>query len=277
MKIIDFDVKFFEFARKWVAAHPGLTEQQVEDSYNAIMGEWVNQPAEWLDGKTPANYFDQFESAEELLDLLGGYFEKGVNLPEPLYSRIAAMGEAIAPKLEQLLRNESKSEALRAECMALLRDIGARSADDYLIDLVCKAEEANELSDFAADVLANRNPAVASVLLDRYESAPEYAQTLILDICVNYPGDERILQYLLHKLKNKPDQRALFASCLGKLGDPGAIDVIREMLKLTDLRYMDYIELRDALETLGGELEEERCFYGDPDFEVLRQLDDMNE
>ena len=31
MKIIDFDAKFFEFARKWVAAHPGMTEKQIDE------------------------------------------------------------------------------------------------------------------------------------------------------------------------------------------------------------------------------------------------------
>ena len=39
MKIIDFDARFFEFARKWVAAHPGLTEDQIESSYNSMMEE----------------------------------------------------------------------------------------------------------------------------------------------------------------------------------------------------------------------------------------------
>lgn len=40
------------------------------------------------------------------------------------------------------------------------------------------------------------------------------------------------------------------------------------MLRLTDLRYLDYIELRDAVEALGGDAGEERAFYGDPDFEA---------
>ena len=276
MKIIDFDLKFFEFARKWVANHPGLNEQQVEDSYNAIMGEWVNAEADWLDGATPATYFDRFERPEELIALLKGYFEKGINLPEPLFTRIVDLGDAMVPALIEILRDEGCDEALRAECMGLLRDIGSESADDYLIELVCTAQESNELSDFAADVLICRNASIASVLLDRYEAAPEYAQMLILDICANFPGDDRILRYLLHKLKNEPDQRALYASCLGKLGDPRAIEDIHMMLGLFDLRYIDYIELRDAVEALGGDAGEERSFYGDPDFEALRQLD-MNE
>ena len=30
MKIYDFDEKFYDYARTWVALHPGLTEQQIE-------------------------------------------------------------------------------------------------------------------------------------------------------------------------------------------------------------------------------------------------------
>lgn len=275
MKIIDFDGKFFEYAREWVAKHPGLTEQQVEDSYNAIMSEWIDRSADWLDGKTPANYFEQFECVEDLIVLLKGYFDCGVNLPEPLYTRLVNMGDEIVAHLIDILRDEKANEALRAECMAMLRDMDARSADDYLIEMVCNASESNELSDLAADVLSGRDERVASELLNRYESAPAYAQTLILDICVNFPGDDRILQYLLHKLRNEPEQRALYASCLGKLGDPRAIDDIRMLLEMSDLRYVDYIELRDALEALGGEIDRERSFYGDPDFEALRLLDGM--
>lgn len=275
MKIIDFDLKFFEYARKWVAKHPNLNEQQVEDSYNTIMGEWINAEADWLDGATPANYFDRFESADELVEMLKGYFAKGVNLPEPLYTRIVGMGETIVPQLAGILKDETNGEALRAECMGILRDIDTVSADDYLIDLVCNAEEGNELSDLAADVLLNRDAGIVSALLDRYEAAPAYAQMLILDICTNFPGDERILSHLLHKLKNEPDQRALYASCLGKLGDPAAIEDLQMMLNLMDLRYIDYIEIRDAVEALGGDAGEERSFYGDPDFEALRQLDGM--
>ena len=275
MKIVDFDLKFFEYARKWVAKHPNLNEQQVEDSYNIIMGEWINAEADWLDGATPATYFDRFESAAELIDLLKAYFARGINLPEPLYTRIVDMGEDIVPGLADILRDEAAGEALRAECMGLIRDIDTVSVDDYLIELVCTAEEGNELSDLAADVLVNRNAGIVSALLNRYEAAPAYAQMLILDICTNFPGDERILRHLLHKLRNEPEQRALYASCLGKLGDPAAIEDLQMMLNLMDLRYIDYIEIRDAVEALGGDTGEERSFYGDPDFEALRQLDEM--
>ena len=272
MKIIDFDKKFFEFARKWVLSHPGLNEDQIEASYNQMMQEWISAPADWLDGASPETYFSRFTTAEELISLMKAYSQQGVNLPEPLYARIVEMGAACAPKLLEILSDDTCAESLRAEAMGMLRDTGADIADEYLIRLVCTAEENNELSELAADILSGRGEAIAKRLLDQIESCPPYAQLLILDICCNYPGDDRLFEQLVYRLKNDPDQRALWASCLGKLGDERAIEPLKEMLELFDLRYLDYIEIRAAVEELGGEAGEDRAFWGDPDFEALRNL-----
>ena len=272
MKIIDFDARFFEFARKWVAAHPGLTEQQVENSYNSMMEEWINAPADWLEGASPASYFDRYADAAELIALMQGYFDEKVNLPEPLYARIVEMGATCAPLLRKLVADASQSEELRAEAMGMLRDIGDRDADALLIGMVVGAQEQDELSDLAADILSGRDAETAKKLLDAYPNAPEHAQTLILDVCCNFPGDARICDYLLRRLRNQPEQRALNASLLAKLGDNRALEPLKEMLNLFDLRYLDYIELRDAVEALGGDAGEDRSFYGDPDFEALRSL-----
>ena len=272
MKIIDFDKKFFEYARKWVLAHPGLNEDQIENSYNQMMQEWISAPADWLDGACPGNYFQKFETAEDLISLMLGYSEKQINLPEPLYSRIVEMGEQCAPQLQEILADSNRPEALRAEAMGMLRDIGTPAADEMLVQLVCSAQQENELSDMAADVLRDRGYAMAQHLLDRYESCPDYAQMLILDICSNYPGDDRVYSHLIYRLHNDPDRRALWASCLGKLGDERAIEPLKALLDVFDLRYLDYIELRAAVEELGGDAGDERSFYGDPDFEALRNL-----
>lgn len=272
MKIIDFDKKFFEYARKWVLAHPGLNEEQIEDSYNQMMQEWISAPADWLDGAAPADYFDRYESAEELIALMEGYSQRGINLPEPLYTRIVEKGEQCAPLLRDILRDEGRSESIRAEAMGMLRDIGSDLADQYLLELVCEADDENDLSEMAAEILSSRDGKFVSRMLDAYPGAPEYAQVLILDVCCNFPGDERIYQHLMDRLYNDPEQRALWASCLGKLGDVRALEPMKNMLVMYDLRYLDYIELRAAVEELGGDAGDERDFYGDPDFEALRNL-----
>lgn len=273
MKIIDFDQKFFAFARKWVAAHPGMTEKQIDESYNRMMQEWLSQKADWLDGETPEHYFDRFSDPAELLELMKAYSAANVNLPEPLYRRIVDLGECCAEGLAAIAGDEQNVVSLRAEAMGMLRDMGSHAADELLIRLVSEAEEGDELSEMAADILSGMDSSVVRRLMQAYDGASDYAQTLILDVCVNFPGDERVYEKLVWRLKNLPEQRALHASYLGKLGDARAIEPLQEMLGLYDLGYFDYIELRDAVEALGGEVTDERTFYGDPDYEALRSVE----
>ena len=273
MKIIDFDKKFFEFARKWVAAHPGLTEKQIDESYNRMMEEWLSEKADWLEGDTPEHYFERYSDPEQLLDLMKGYSKANVNLPEPLYRRIVDLGEGCAEGLTAIAAEEANAVSLRAEAMGMLRDMGSRCVDDLLVRLVTEAEDGDELSEMAADILSGMDAAIAKRLMDAYDGASDYARTLIMDVCVNFPGDERVYDALVWRLKNLPEQRALHASYLAKLGDERALDVLQDMLKLFDLSYFDYIEIRDAVEALGGDVQDDRTFYGDPDYEAMRDLE----
>ena len=70
----------------------------------------------------------------------------------------------------------------------------------------------------------------------------------------------------------RPHRAKKDESFLGKLGDPRAVDALKSFLTMTDLGYLDYIELRNAVEELGGDPGEERTFYGDPDYEAMRNM-----
>jgi hypothetical protein len=100
MKIHDFDAKFFDYARTWMAMHPGMTEKQVEDSYNEIMLNWLNAPAKWLDGEKPGEYFAKYEDAGALVGWLLDYFAQRVPAPDMLLNRIAELGPEAEAKFE---------------------------------------------------------------------------------------------------------------------------------------------------------------------------------
>ena len=272
MKIHDFDEKFYDYARAWMAMHPGMTEKQVEDSYNEIMLNWLNAPATWLNGEKPGEYFQRYSEPRDLLKLLEEYDKRDIGLPEPLYSRVVSVGAPCVPGLMRIVENADRPESLRATALAILRDIGSEDAQPLYIDLATGGGEEDELSEMAADILSGGDGSQIGILLERYDSSPEFGQLRILEICSNFPGDDRILEYMLDKLRNRPEQRALYASFLGKLGDPRAIDALKSFLTLTDIGYLDYIELRNAVEELGGDPGEERSFYGDPDYEAMRNL-----
>ena len=65
----------------------------------------------------------------------------------------------------------------------------------------------------------------------------------------------------------------MFASLLGKLGDPRAIDALRMVMGMEDINYLDYLEIANAIEMLGGEAgDRDRDFSGDPYYESLRDM-----
>ena len=272
MKIHDFDARFYDYVRTWMAMHPGMTEKQVEERYNEIMLNWLNAPARWLDGERPGEYFLRYSDPRDLIKLLEEYDKRDIGLPEPLYSRVVGIGEPCVPGLVRIVADGTRPESLRATALALLRDIGSDLARPLYIDYVCNGAEGDEISEMSADILSSGDGAEIDELLQRYDASPECGQLRILGICTNFPGDDRIYYYLLDKLRNRPDQRALYASFLGKLGDPRAIEALKPFLSMTDISYLDYIELRNAVEELGGDPGEERTFYGDPDYEAMRNM-----
>lgn len=272
MKIYDFDAKFFDYARSWMALHPGLKEDEVEGKYNEMMLSWLNAPAQWLGGVKPGEYFNRYDDPRDLLKLLEEYTKRDIGLPEPLYSRIVALGAACAPGLVRIASDSDRPESLRATAIALLRDIDTAVPIDLYVDLVTGSDEPNDLSEMAADVLKECDAAVVDVLMDRYDGATEYGRQLILDICANYPGDDRVLKHLTERLMTSAGKRDQIAALLEHLGDPRAVEALKQAAVLTELDYLEYIAIRNAIEALGGDPGEEREFNGDPGYEALRNM-----
>ena len=272
MKIHDFDEKFYDYVRTWMAMHPNMTEKQVEGSYNEILLNWLNAPAKWLDGEKPGEYFLRYSEPKDLIKLLEEYDKRDIGLPEPLYSRVVSVGEPCVAPLMRVVRNADNPESLRATALAILRDIGSDAIRPMLIELVIQSEEPDEISEMALEELSAGDASVVDTLMERFDTAGAYGKMAILDICSNFRGDGRVYDKLVSALRNRPEDRALYAALLGKYGDARAIDELKPFLSMQDIGYLDYIEVRNAIEELGGDAGEERTFYGDPDYEAMRGM-----
>lgn len=273
MKPIDFDGRFKRFALDWLRCHPGLKEDEIDASYNDMLAEWREQPADWLDGATPAAYFRQFDDADELAALLPAYDAAKYELPEPLYSRLVELGEQAAAPLTALAGDAQQPEGVRATALSLLADIGSALPRELCADILANAGEAGELSELdqaAARLLTSAGAACVPLLLQRFDGATEGGKDAILDVLCNFPGDPRIYDLVEYRFLNAPERRALYATYLAKLGDERALEPLRRIAEAVDLTYYDYLEIVNAIEALGGEVEYEREFYGDPDYEALR-------
>ncbi len=270
---IDFDVKFTQYAEKWMKAElsKGRKAEDLEDEMPDVYIKFLNTPASWLDGAVPGMFFAKWDDPEELIEILKEYEKNGTPIPDPLLERITDLGKVSETPLSSLASDENAPHALRVTAMNLLIELEA-VCTDLCIRLVLNREDEDDLADAAADLLRNTGRNALEQLLSAMDEAEGAALDTLLDLLCEFPGDERIYQKTLECFLSDPDHLALHASFLAKLGDARAIEPLKKMSTLTELNYLDYIEIRDAVEELGGSLDTEREFAGDPYYESLKDM-----
>jgi len=96
----------------------------------------------------------------------------------------------------------------------------------------------------------------------------EYWQEVLAD----YPGPEQTFQLAMRMFREHPERRALFSGYLAKIGDDRALPEMIEAAQDPQVNYLTFIELRNAIEEMGGTCPE-REFDEDPEYEALRGLD----
>ena len=86
MKPIDFDAAFSRALSRWIEKNSGKfkTEDEMEEAAPDFYAQWLTTPAEFLGGETPGSYFDRYQNARELTDLMLTYIADGVPVPDPL-------------------------------------------------------------------------------------------------------------------------------------------------------------------------------------------------
>lgn len=265
-KLIDFDKKYMAFAAGSLKDLANLKEDELEGALNDSVSRWLATKDADLNGKTPDEYFADL-SPGALTNNLLAYCEAGMRPPEPLYRRIAKTRECVPPLLE-IAGKRTLSGKARGTAFRLLIDMEADDLTDLAADMLLgEGELANE----AADWLKAAGYGAVEPLLIRYEAADEDAQEAILDVLCAYPGVGRTAEILAERLLSRHEKRALHASYAARLGDEALLPPLEALARLSDLTYYDYLEIRNAIEALGGDPGAERQFYGDPDFERLRE------
>ena len=271
---IDLEHLFHHYVADHLHKAGKLDEDAAGEMAEKLYAEWADAPCAALDGCSPRAWFARLDTPEALVETLTAYARADMEPPELLLDRFFDVGAICAAPLEALARNAGESAALRAQALDLLNGLDEARAVRVATDAVLAAQESDAFCELAAEILASRVDAdVAARLLDGYDAAPDFARTLILETLCNFPGDARVYERMLEMLKNRPEQRADTARLLGRYGDARAIEPLKALLDLTDIGYYEYMEVRNAVEALGGEVESEREFYGDPDYEYLRELE----
>lgn len=275
MKCINFDSQFDKYVQRWMTENRSRFKNvdEMEAQMPDVYLKWINMPADWLDGQTPALYFDQYDDAPMLCKWMLKYIRSDIPLPDQLLERIAALGEASVDSLMDIAFDREQSDEARMSALGTLEQIQSPRTMNGLISLITHArDDESEMSNLAGEMLVSLGAQVMPAIVEAMLAARPAHGLVLLDVACNFPGDERVYDYALRLLRSMPDKRALIASYLGKLGDARAIDELMPMLELQELNYLDYLEIRNAIEELGGEVNIEREFAGDEYYESMKNM-----
>lgn len=275
MKCINFDRAFERYVAEWIKKNSEKYKDDmdvIEDMMPDVYLEFLKKPADFLDGVAPQDYFEQFDNADMLVSWLCDYIAQGVPVPDLLLERVTALGNPAEKSLLALVARDDLPEETQMTAISLLREMESKAPMQRYIDYIASLEEPSDKGDLCAEALMSMGESVVEPILAALSGAGQIGRDIFADVLSNYPGDERIYELMIERFVTLDERRALFASYLAKLGDERAIPMLKEAAQSPDINYLDYVEVVNAIEALGGERPPEREFSGDPYYESLRQV-----
>ena len=274
MPIINFDERFADFMSEWMNSHQDqyATFDEMEEDMPRIYVAFLNTRAKWLGNVTPGAYFTQFEDPKVLVDWLAQYCEEGSPVPDLLMEQITTVGRPCEKRLLELLKDEEATEEAKMIAINLLREMESVLPKMLYITWQLNRDRKDELKDNALESLTDMGECVVQPILQELPKANEAGEEALLEVLSHYPGNELIFKLAMKLFRERKERRALFAGYLAKLGDDRALPELMEAAKEEKLPYLTFIEIRNAIEELGGVCPE-RTYDDDPEYEALRDLD----
>lgn len=274
MPLINFDEHFAEFTTRWLKEHESeyATYDDLEADLPRVYMMFLNTRAKWLGNLTPGSYFTQFEDPKVLVDWLADYCAKKIPVPDLLLEQITFVGKPCEKRLTRLLEDPEAEEEAKMVAIGLLRDLKSTLPKMLYINWQLNRQEKDELRDNALESLQEMGEAVVQPILQVIQKANDAGQEALLDVLTRFPAQEQTFQTARKLFLNHPEKRALFAGYLAKIGDDRALPDLIAAAEDEGISYLNFIEIRNAIEELGGTAPE-RVFEDDPEYDALRGLD----
>ena len=276
MPIINFDEHFAEYTSEWMKNHGAeyADYDAMEADMPRIYMGFLNTRARWLGSVTPGSYFTQFEDPKVLVDWMRSYCEERVPVPDLLLEQISFVGKPCEKRLVELLKDEEADDEARMTAVGLLRDMESTQPKMLYINWQLDRSPEDELKDNALESLTAMGETVVQPILQQIGKAGDAGREALLEVLCNFPGNEQTFRIALEAFRAHPEKRALYAGYLAKLGDDRALPDLTAAAQEPGLSYLTFIELRNAIESLGGDCPD-REYDDDPEYEALKDLDQI--
>lgn len=277
MKCIDFDKEFQRYMTVWLKDHKKEYKNydEVEARMPEIYEAWLAAPLDWLGNKCPGEYFDQFDNPRMLVNHMEDYIKQRVSVPDMLMNRITDLGKDSEQPLFDLLCKERAGIEAKMLAITMLRELGSTLPVNTYIEWIKNTGDGeDELAENALESLDSLGEQAADKMRAALPDATGSGKECFCSLLCHYDDpDETVYGTIMSLLDAHPEKCAVLADYLGKLGNEKALEKLKAIAGSEETGYLDYIELRSAIEMLGGDCPEREFDANDPDYDALRGME----
>ena len=117
---------------------------------------------------------------------------------------------------------------------------------------------------------------IVAVMVEKMYAYDGETGKMLMEVLAQYKGNKAIFMGLVGYLY-KGEDVALFAKLIGSYGDEQGIEVLKTFCEEYEPNYNEYMELRNAVEELGGDFDLKQDFSDDPLYRYLKGLDETDD
>ena len=260
MKLYDFDGMFDKRLSEYISKNVGkYKEEEWEDMIPEMYAKFGNTVLKSL-GTSPNGYYAAM-SPEELVKCLRAHVKNGVPVSEFLCKAIEARPGCEGMLLPLL---ENGEEGLNQYVVNIL---GSSPAAIPVYMRMIEREEDEDFKNQCVDFIKENADLVKEQALEDYKNGVE--KPLMLEILSKVKErDGRVYDMLLAEFLSGEDV-PMHAGYLASYGDERALPYLLEKIDEEGISYIEYQELKYAIEALGGEYTKQRDFSGDEYYDLI--------
>ncbi len=260
MKLYDFDGMFDEKLGEYIKKNADkYRESEWEDIIPVLYKKFGDTVIKSL-GKTPNEFYGEMTD-DDLIKCLKAHLKQDVPVSEFLCNDIES--RSLADKLLPLL-DGTQSE--REYAMNLMGS-DERAIGKYMEILV--GSDDSDMKDRCVDYIKEKADLVVDAALENYKKGIEKEYMLEI-ISRSVVKKEEIFEVLLKEFRTDPENIPMHASYLAAYGDERALGYLYDKIDEEGISFIEYRELKFAIEALGGEYKKERDFSNDPYYEIIK-------
>lgn len=262
-KLVDYDKEFRNYFEKWYVANKDKFEkpEEVEQVIPQLYQKWMETACKPL----------LEMSGDDIVGLIDKYISAKMDVPDIVCEFIVRRKEQTEKPLLALYRNNMFNQETQVMLINMLSEMDCEGSVNSFVDMVAQSKSDDEITNACAEALTNTEHDFLAYGLNAYEKCDFVgSKELLLNALISKYKHEKLADYAI-ALYNESENKAFVAAMMGELGDERCLPVLLKAANDKNINYVDYTEICNAIESLGGEVSREREFEGDVYYEMMKK------